>query len=140
MLRAIRLAQIDFRIENLQPNRFRDWQVWSVMRHRHVCLMKCLKMFLSGHAEKSFLGLENHGLLNVLFHETAKALNTNTVERCVAMVLQALLNTDRVSPRASRLHRHFCLPPAMASLLPGIGDIAKTGVDPLSRHNVPQIE
>ncbi|HPW33574.1 MAG TPA: polynucleotide adenylyltransferase PcnB, partial [Arenimonas sp.] len=55
---------------------------------------ECLKMFLSGHAEKSFLGLETHGLLNVLFPETAKALNTNSSGALRAMVLQALRNTD----------------------------------------------
>jgi poly(A) polymerase len=56
---------------------------------------ECLKMFLSGHAEKSFLLLERHGLLPALFPETARALATNRSGALRQMVLQALRNTDR---------------------------------------------
>src|SRR3546814_7885949 len=38
---------------------------------------ECLKLFLSGYAEQSFLGLERFGLLAVLFPESAAALKSN---------------------------------------------------------------
>jgi poly(A) polymerase len=55
---------------------------------------ECLKMFLAGHAETSFLGLEANGLLPALFPETAKALATNSSGALRATVLEALRNTD----------------------------------------------
>ena len=55
---------------------------------------ECLKMFLAGHAEKSFLKLESLGLLPALFPETAKALATNRSGALRAMLVQALRNTD----------------------------------------------
>lgn len=55
---------------------------------------ECLKMFLAGHAEKSFLKLEALGLLPALFPETAKALATNRSGALRAMLVQALRNTD----------------------------------------------
>ncbi|HMB57757.1 MAG TPA: polynucleotide adenylyltransferase PcnB [Arenimonas sp.] len=56
---------------------------------------ECLKMFLAGHAEKSFLSLEKHGLLPVLFPETAKAIITNRSGALRTMLVQALRNTDQ---------------------------------------------
>lgn len=56
---------------------------------------ECLKMFLAGHAEASFLMLEQHGLLPALFPETAIALATNRSGALRAMLLQALRNTDQ---------------------------------------------
>ncbi|HEX5694690.1 MAG TPA: polynucleotide adenylyltransferase PcnB [Arenimonas sp.] len=55
---------------------------------------ECLKMFMAGHAEKSFLTLEDLGLLSALFPETAKALATNRSGALRSMLLQALRNTD----------------------------------------------
>jgi poly(A) polymerase len=55
---------------------------------------ECLKMFLTGHAERSFLGLEAHGLLSALFPQATKAL-ARAGEPTRAMVLAALENTDR---------------------------------------------
>jgi poly(A) polymerase len=55
---------------------------------------ECLKMFLAGHAESSFLLLEQLGLLPALFPETATALATNRSGALRAMLLQALRNTD----------------------------------------------
>lgn len=54
---------------------------------------ECLKMFLTGHAERSFLGLEAHGLLPVLFPQATQAL-ARAGEPTRAMVLAALANTD----------------------------------------------
>jgi poly(A) polymerase len=55
---------------------------------------ECLKMFLSGHGEASFLSLEANGLLPALFPETARALATNSSGALRATVLMALRNTD----------------------------------------------
>ncbi|PKM07249.1 MAG: polynucleotide adenylyltransferase PcnB [Gammaproteobacteria bacterium HGW-Gammaproteobacteria-4] len=55
---------------------------------------ECLKMFLTGHAERSFLGLEAHGLLSALFPQATQAL-ARAGEPTRAMVLAALENTDR---------------------------------------------
>ncbi len=55
---------------------------------------ECLKMFMAGHAETSFLSLEDNGLLPALFPETARALATNSSGALRATVLQALRNTD----------------------------------------------
>ena len=55
---------------------------------------ECLKLFMSGHAEKSFLLLEHLGLLEVLFPETSRALATNRSGALRATLLQALRNTD----------------------------------------------
>ncbi len=55
---------------------------------------ECLKMFLAGHAESSFLALEDHGLLPALFPETALALETNRSGALRTMLLEALRNTD----------------------------------------------
>src|SRR5207342_2641664 len=56
---------------------------------------ECLKMFMAGHAESSFLSLEDNGLLPALFPETAKALATNRSGALRTTLLQALRNTDQ---------------------------------------------
>jgi len=55
---------------------------------------ECLKLFLSGHGEKSFLLLEQLGLFEVLFPETSHALATNRSGALRATLVQALQNTD----------------------------------------------
>ena len=55
---------------------------------------ECQKLFLAGHAEASFLGLETHGLLPVLFPETAEALAMNRSGALRRMVLDGLRSTD----------------------------------------------
>jgi poly(A) polymerase len=55
---------------------------------------ECLKMFMAGHAEQSFVALERHGLMPALFPETAKALATNSSGALRGTLLQALRNTD----------------------------------------------
>ena len=55
---------------------------------------ECLKMFMAGHAETSFLSLEDNGLLPALFPETARALATNRSGALRTTVLQALRSTD----------------------------------------------
>ncbi len=55
---------------------------------------ECLKIFLAGHAEQGFLGLERLGLFQVLFPESAQALASNRSGTLRTMVLRALANTD----------------------------------------------
>jgi len=55
---------------------------------------ECLKLFLSGHAVQSFLGLEAHGLLPVLLPETAAALKANRSGALRRVVMEGLQGTD----------------------------------------------
>jgi poly(A) polymerase len=55
---------------------------------------ECLKLFLSGHAVESFLGLEHHGLLAVLLPESAAALKSNRSGALRKMLLEGLRGTD----------------------------------------------
>ena len=93
---------------------------------------ECLKMFLAGHAESSFMLLENHGLLPALFPETAVALETNRSGALRAMVLQALRSTDE------RVAQDKPVTPAFlfaALLWPAycreLAVMQKAGIDPL---------
>ncbi len=53
-----------------------------------------LKLFLSGHGVASFEGLERHGLLRVLFPESAAALAANRSGALRRMLLEGLRGTD----------------------------------------------
>ncbi|MBP8080958.1 MAG: polynucleotide adenylyltransferase PcnB, partial [Arenimonas sp.] len=93
---------------------------------------ECLKMFMAGHAEKSFLSLERHGLLPALFPETAKALDTNRSGALRATLIQALRSTDQ------RIAEDRPVTPAFlfaALLWPAycreLAVLQKNGVDPL---------
>lgn len=55
---------------------------------------ECLKLFLSGHAVRSFEGLERMGLLPVMLPDTAKALKSNSNGSLRAMLLRGLAQTD----------------------------------------------
>lgn len=55
---------------------------------------ECLKLFLSGNAEASFLGLERHGLLPAMFPEASAALAA-AGGGAREMLLQAMRNTDQ---------------------------------------------
>jgi poly(A) polymerase len=95
MMRAVRLAaKLDFTIH---PSAAEPIPLLAGLLNEASSARlfdECLKLFLSGHAEKSFMGLEKHGLLPVLFPETCKALATNSSGVLRAMLLQALRNTD----------------------------------------------
>jgi poly(A) polymerase len=93
---------------------------------------ECLKMFLAGHAETSFMTLEDHGLLPALFPETAVALETNRSGALRTMLLQALRSTDE------RIARDKPVTPAFlfaALLWPAycreLAVLQKSGTDPL---------
>lgn len=94
---------------------------------------EALKLFLSGHGEQGFLGLEEHGLLPVLFPETAAALAADSSGRSRAMLLQALANTDR------RIEEDKSVTPAFlfaALLWPAyrreLDQLLDSGMDPLA--------
>ena len=55
---------------------------------------ECLKLFLSGYAEESFLGLERFGLLAALFPESAAALKANRSGALRRVVIEGLRGTD----------------------------------------------
>ncbi len=96
MLRAVRLAaKLDFDIAPDAAEPIRELAPLLAAAPPARLFDECLKMFLAGHAEKSFLLLEHHGLLPALFPETATALATNRSGALRQMVLQALRNTDR---------------------------------------------
>jgi len=96
MLRAVRLAaKLDFAIAPDAAAPIPELAPLLAGAPPARLFDECLKMFLAGHAEKSFLLLEQHGLLPALFPETARALATNRSGALRQMVLQALRNTDR---------------------------------------------
>ena len=95
MLRAVRLAaKLHF---NIHPTAADPMpRLAPLLREASSARLfeECLKLFLAGHAEASFLGLEAHGLLPVLFPETAAALKSNRSGALRRMLLQGLRGTD----------------------------------------------
>jgi len=95
MLRAVRLAaKLDFHIEEGTAAPIPHLAPLLGEAAPARLFEECLKMFLAGHAEKSFLGLERHGLLPALFPESAAALAANRSGALRRMVLEGLRNTD----------------------------------------------
>jgi poly(A) polymerase len=95
MLRAVRLAgKLGFRIEDATAAPLPH--LAPLLRESAPARLfeECLKMFLSGHAVESFLGLERHGLLPVLLPETAAALKSNKSGALRRMLLEGLRSTD----------------------------------------------
>jgi len=95
MLRAVRLAaKLDFEIESETAKPIP--QLAPLLREAAPARLfeECLKLFLSGHAVKSFIGLERHGLLPALLPETAAALKSNRSGALRRMVLEGLKGTD----------------------------------------------
>jgi poly(A) polymerase len=95
MLRAVRLAaKLGFSIDPASADPIST--LAPLLREASAARLfeECLKLFLSGHAEASFLGLEAHGLLPVLLPETAVALNSNRSGALRRMLLEGLRATD----------------------------------------------
>jgi poly(A) polymerase len=95
MLRAVRLAaKLGFRID--EPTASPLPVLAPLLREAAPARLfeECLKLFLSGNAVESFLGLERHGLLAVLLPETAAALKANRSGALRNMVLEGLRGTD----------------------------------------------
>jgi poly(A) polymerase len=95
MLRAVRLAaKLAFRIDEGTAAPIPE--LAGLLRESAPARLfeECLKMFLSGHAVESFLGLERHGLLPALLPETAAALKSNRSGALRRMLLEGLRGTD----------------------------------------------
>jgi poly(A) polymerase len=95
MLRGIRLAaKLGFEIEEATAAPIP--QLASLLSESAPARLfeECLKLFLSGHAVQSFLGLERHGLLPALLPETAAALKSNRSGALRTMLLEGLRGTD----------------------------------------------
>lgn len=95
MLRAVRLAaKLDFTIEPATAEPIP--RLASLLRESAPARLfeECLKMFLTGHAVRSFEGLERHGLVGSLLPETAAALAGNRSGALRRMLLAGLANTD----------------------------------------------
>ncbi|MBU8974911.1 MULTISPECIES: polynucleotide adenylyltransferase PcnB [unclassified Lysobacter] len=95
MLRAVRLAaKLDFEIEAATAVPIPE--LAPLLREAAPARLfeECLKLFLSGHAVKSFIGLERHGLLPALLPETAAALKSNRTGALRRMLLEGLSGTD----------------------------------------------
>ncbi len=95
MLRAIRLAaKLNFTIEPATAEAIPRLAGLLEEASSARLFDESLKLFLAGHAEAGFLGLEKFGLLNVLLPDAARALGNDASGRCRELVLRALRNTD----------------------------------------------
>src|SRR3546814_20542850 len=95
MLRAVRLAaKLGFRIDEATASPLPV--LAPLLREAAPARLfeECLKLFLSGHAERSFLGLESHGLLDVLVPESSQALRSNRSGALRRMLLEGLRKPD----------------------------------------------
>lgn len=95
MLRAVRLAaKLRFSIDPASADPIPALAPLLQEASAARLFEECLKLFLSGHAEASFLGLEAHGLLPALLPETAVALASNRSGALRRMLLEGLRATD----------------------------------------------
>ena len=95
MLRAVRLAaKLDFEIERGTAAPIPRLAGLLAEAAPARLFEECLKLFLSGHAVRSFEGLERLGLLAALFPESASALAANRSGALRRMVIAGLKNTD----------------------------------------------
>lgn len=95
MLRAVRLAaKLGFEIERDTAAPIPRLAPLLAEAAPARLFEECLKLFLSGHAVESFLGLERYGLLPALLPESAAALKSNRSGALRRMVLEGLKGTD----------------------------------------------
>ncbi len=95
MLRAVRLAaKLGFHVDDATAAPIPE--LAPLLRESAPARLfeECLKLFLSGHAVESFLGLERHGLLPALLPESAAALKSNRTGALRRMLLEGLKGTD----------------------------------------------
>lgn len=96
MLRAVRLAaKLGFEIEagTAEPISRMAGLLADVAPAR--LFEEVLKLFLSGHAVVSFEALEDFGLIDVLFPESAKALRANRSGALRRVLIEGLHSTDK---------------------------------------------
>jgi poly(A) polymerase len=95
MLRAVRLAaKLGFTIDPATAAPIPELAPLLAEAAPARLFEDVLKMFLSGHGVASFEGLERHGLLPVLFPESAAALAANRSGALRRMLLEGLRGTD----------------------------------------------
>jgi poly(A) polymerase len=95
MLRAVRLsAKLGFRIDDSAAEPIRRLSGLLSEASNARLFDEALKMFLAGHAERSFVELERHGLLDAIMPDTAAALAADGSGLCRQMLLRALASTD----------------------------------------------
>ncbi|MEZ5455305.1 MAG: polynucleotide adenylyltransferase PcnB [Lysobacteraceae bacterium] len=95
MLRAARLsAKLGFEIESATAAPIADLAFLLEGTSSARLFDESLKLFMMGHAQRSFDVLEGQGLLPVLLPELAKALCNDPQGQCRSMVRQALATTD----------------------------------------------
>jgi len=93
MLRAVRLAaKLDFSIEEHSARAIKLLKDRLTAVPPARLFDEVLKLFLTGHAEKSLQRLREHGLLSYLFPLTARQLDQDPVFE--QLVIQGLINTD----------------------------------------------
>jgi len=134
MLRAVRLsAKLGFSIDPASAAPIPRLAALIAEAPPARLFDEMLKMFLGGHGEASFEGLAQHGLLAVVFPETAAALMDDSDGRQRAMLRKALANTDE------RVRSGKTVTPAFlfaALLWPAfrreLGLLAEQGLDPLA--------
>lgn len=95
MLRVVRFAaKLDFTIDPATAEPIAGLAPLLAEAAPARLFEECLKLFLSGHAQACFEGLERHGLLAALFPETAAALAANRSGALRRMLVEGLRGTD----------------------------------------------
>lgn len=93
MLRAIRLAsKLELKIESKTANAIKPNAELLLQVPAARLWEEYKKMFLAGKAEKTFLALQEYGLLKFLFPTMVDSMRT--AENAEAFIIQALRNTD----------------------------------------------
>lgn len=93
MLRAIRLAsKLELNIESKTANAIKPNAELLLQVPAARLWEEYKKMFLAGKAEKTFLALQEYGLLKFLFPTMVDSMRT--AENAEAFIIQALRNTD----------------------------------------------
>lgn len=96
MLRAVRLAaKLDFSVDASAAEPIAELSPLLAGAPPARLFDESLKMFMAGHAEASFRGLEKHNLLAAFLPETAEALRTNRSGLLRQMVIDGLRSTDQ---------------------------------------------
>ncbi len=133
MLRAVRLAaKLGFSIDPASASPIAELAPLLAEAPPARLFDEMLKLFLGGHGEAGFDGLDRYGLLAAVLPETAAALADDADGRQRAMLRQALANTDE------RVRSGKTVTPAFlfaALLWPAfrreLGRLADQGLDPL---------
>lgn len=95
MLRAVRLAaKLGFSIEPATEEPIPRLAALLEESSNARLFDECMKLFMTGHAEASFHGLERLGLLAVLFPELARAMQRDVRGGCRNLIVAALRSTD----------------------------------------------